>query len=599
MLFNSLTFAIFFLAVCTLYWSLRRSYRSQNLILLGASYFFYGWWDVRFLVLIVLSTVVDYYCALSIDKGRMLGRQRIRGSAFLIFAAIFFLGLKWSAVRITFPEWRPSIVVDWGHFISASSQYRWMLLGILLMTVLFNAIYPLVNLLTVEHRRKFFLIFSVFANLSILGIFKYYDFFADTFGSLAQTLFSITPSTRTLNVILPVGISFYTFQTMSYTIDVYRRKAKATDSLLDVAVYVSFFPQLVAGPIERGRNLLPQFQRPRTMNSFALREGLWLITWGLYKKMVVADNMAKIVNGTFAPFDGLRSAAAVPEDGMRLLVAIYAFAFQIYCDFSGYSDIARGTARLLGFDIMVNFNLPYFAQSPSDFWHRWHISLSTWLRDYLYIPLGGNRHGVSKTYRNLMITMLLGGLWHGAAWTFVLWGAFHGLVLVVYRTVSAVIETWRRSASSCKTKNPFFRMEHKTDPRSGKPVESMLRTTKHRLRDNVLGSGTGIAKCVITFHVVCFGWLIFRAQNITTICVFLRSIFLHPHLSPEAIDCLKNLLFYSWFLVLFQIVQSLSGTLNPMQQWPWFIRLNVWLIIFMSLLSLAARSGQEFIYFAF
>lgn len=557
MLFNSIAFGIFFIIVFGLYWSLRRSYRSQNVLLLVASYFFYGWWDVRFLVLIVLSTVVDYYCALSIDKGQITGRQRLRASAFLVFAATSFLGLQWSAIKVAFSGWQPSIIVDWKHLVSTNSQYQWMLFGILLVIVLFNAIYPFLNLLRLEHRRKFFLIFSVFANLTILGVFKYYSFFADNFTALTQTLFDITPSALVLNIILPVGISFYTFQTMSYTIDVYRRRTEASQSLLEVAAYVSFFPQLVAGPIERGKNLLPQFQRARTIKSVDLREGLWLIAWGLYKKMVVADNMARIVNDTFGPFDNLGSIVTIPEDGMRLLVAIYAFAFQIYCDFSGYSDIARGTAKLLGFDIMLNFNLPYFAKSPSDFWRRWHISLSTWLRDYLYIPLGGNRHGTFKTYRNIMVTMLLGGLWHGAAWTFILWGGFHSIILILYRALAPGL-----------------------DRRQSKWWISFIQG-------------------VLMFHIVCLGWLIFRAQNLTTVYVFLRSILLYPHWSSAAVSCLKDLVFYGWFLVLFQVIQFSRETLNPMVRWPWFIRLNVWLFLVMSLLSLAERGGHEFIYFAF
>ena len=557
MLFNSISFAVFFAVVFASYWLLRRSYRAQNLLLLAASYFFYGCWDTRFLVLIVLSTVVDYYCALSIDTGKMSGRQRLSASALLVFSAIIFLVQPYRAIQFAFSGWLPGITINSNYSYSVHSQYWWMLLGLLTAIVVINVIYPFLDLLKVEHRRKFFLVFSIFANLLILGIFKYYNFFADNFAALSQSLFNITPRTGTLNFILPVGISFYTFQTMSYTIDVYRRKAAASHSLLEVATYVSFFPQLVAGPIERGKNLLPQFQRPRSINMIDLREGMWLIVWGLFKKMVVADNVARIVNGAFAPFDNLNSTMAVPEDGMRLLVAIYAFALQIYCDFSGYSDIARGTARVLGFDIMVNFRLPYFATSPSDFWRRWHISLSTWLRDYLYIPLGGNRGGTIKLYRNLMIAMLLGGLWHGAAWTFVLWGGFHGIILILYRALG---------------------------PNSD---------------ENQSRWWVSVLQGLLMFHIVCFGWLIFRAQNLTTIGVFIQSIFLHPHWSPEAIVCLKSLVFYSWFLVLFQIVQASSKTLNPMAHLPQFLRLNVWIFVIMSLLSIASRGGQEFIYFAF
>lgn len=557
MLFNSTSFAVFFAVVFAFYWLLRRSYRMQNLLLLVASYFFYGCWDVRFLVLIVLSTVVDYYCALSIDTGRISGRRRLGASVLLILSAVVFLAQPYRAVQFAFSGWHPDIAVNWSYFSSVNLRSWSMVSALLLATVVANAIYPFLDLLKERHRRRLFLIFSIFANLLILGIFKYYNFFADSFSALTQSLFHITPRAGTLNIILPVGISFYTFQTMSYTIDVYRRKAVASHSLLEVATYVSFFPQLVAGPIERGEKLLPQFQKPRSINMTGLKEGLWLIVWGLFKKMVVADNMARIVNETFAPFDSLSSTVAIPEDGMRLLVAVYAFAFQIYCDFSGYCDIARGTARLLGFDIMVNFRLPYFATSPSDFWRRWHISLSTWLRDYLYIPLGGNRGGKSRLYRNLMITMILGGLWHGAAWTFVLWGGFHGVILILYRVLGQDSDERRPS-------------------RWGSVFMGLL-----------------------MFHIVCFGWLIFRAQNLTTIGIFVRSIFLNPHWSPEAVACLKSFIFYSWFLVLFQIIQASYKTLNPMAHLPGFVRLNIWIIVIMSLLSIASKSSQEFIYFAF
>lgn len=557
MLFNSITFAIFFTIVFGLYWLLHRHYRLQNVLLLAASYLFYGWWDVRFLVLIVISTVVSYYSALSIENKRVTVGQRLRASGLILFAAIAFLGLRWKALSLNFAGWTPGLSIDWKPFLAGFSEFRWTILTICLMTALVNAVHPFVQSMTADRHRKILLGFSVVTNLTILGFFKYYNFFIDNFSYLAEWMFGRTPNALVLNIVLPVGISFFTFQTMSYTIDVYRKNMTASPSLVEVAVYVSFFPQLVAGPIERGKHLLPQFQRPRTIDSEGWRDGIWLIAWGLYKKIVVADNLALIVNNVFGPFDNLSSMMAVPEDGMRVLVAIYAFAFQIYCDFSGYSDIARGTARLLGFDIMLNFNLPYFSRSPSEFWHRWHISLSTWLRDYLYIPLGGNRGGTYKTYRNLIITMLLGGLWHGAAWTFVLWGAFHGAILVVYRALT---------------------------PNTGKQQPTWW---------------LSIIQGVIMFHIVCLGWLVFRAQNLTTIALFLKSIFLHPHWSFEAIECLKGLIYYSWFLILFQVVQGLSGKLSPIAQWPWFARLNVWVLLIVSLISLAAKGGQEFIYFAF
>ncbi len=557
MLFNSFTFAVFFTIVFGLYWSLRRSYRWQNVLLLVASYVFYGWWDVRFLVLIVISTVVSYYSALSIERKQVTIGQRLRASGLILFAAMAFLGLRWNTMDLALAGGPHGLNIKWEFFLAGFSEFRWTIVTIFLVTALVNAVHPFLQSLAADRHRKVMLGFSVVTNLTILGFFKYYNFFIDNFSYLAESIFGHTPNALILNVVLPVGISFFTFQTMSYAIDVYRKNMTASSSLVEVAVYVSFFPQLVAGPIERGKHLLPQFQRPRTIDAEGFKDGVWLIAWGLYKKIVVADNMALIVNDIFGPFDNLTSMMAVPEDGMRVLVAIYAFAFQIYCDFSGYSDIARGTARLLGFDIMLNFNLPYFSRSPSEFWQRWHISLSSWLRDYLYIPLGGNRGGTYKTYRNLIITMLLGGLWHGAAWTFVLWGAFHGAILVVYRALIPNVDK----------RQPTW--------------------------------WVGVLQGVIMFHLVCLGWLIFRAQNLTTIGLFLRSIFLHPHWSPEAIECLRGLIYYSWFLVAFQVVQGFSGKLSPIARWPWFARLNVWVLLIVSLISLAAKGGQEFIYFAF
>jgi D-alanyl-lipoteichoic acid acyltransferase DltB (MBOAT superfamily) len=555
--FNSITFAVFFLIVYVTYRLSGRSYRTQNLLLLAASYVFYGWWDVRFLVVIVLSGVVAYCCALSIDKRRMTAKQRVRASGFLILAAVLFLGIRWDAVKFALPRWHPSITVDWNNFVFTDSQHYKLILGIAATIALFNISYIFLSRLRDNHRRKFFLIFSITANLAVLGVFKYYNFFVDTFRTLVHSIAGISVNTETLNIVLPIGISFYTFQTMGYVIDVYRRKIQTTESLLDTAVFTAFFPLVLSGPIERGASLLPQFQNPRLIKASDLREGAWLIIWGLYKKMVIADNLAKIVNTTFAPFDNGVSALAVPQDGLRILAAIYAFAFQIYCDFSGYTDIARGAAQLLGFNIRLNFNLPYFARNPSDFWRRWHISLSSWLRDYLYIPLGGSRYGPYKTARNLMITFLLCGLWHGAAWTFVLWGIFQGILLTLHHTLTRNSEgatpRWWVSA----------------------------------------------IQCAFMFHVSCAGWLLFRAQNLNTVGVFSQSILLHPNLSTEATSCFGKLVFYCGFLVLFQAIQGLTGTLNPLSRLPWFIRLNIWLFVIMSVLSLAESHGGKFIYFAF
>ncbi len=275
--------------------------------------------------------------------------------------------------------------------------------------------------------RKRWLVFSMSGNLVMLCFFKYFGFFI---ASLEPLLLKAgIPADRLhLDIVLPVGISFYTFQTMSYAIDVYRRELVPTRRFFDFALFVTFFPQLVAGPIERATNLLPQCLKPRTLDRERFVTGAWLVVWGLWKKIVIADNMAPLADAVFNDSAGATASMAY--------LGVVAFAFQIYCDFSAYSDIARGTARLMGFELMLNFDNPYFAVNPSDFWRRWHISLSTWLRDYLYIPLGGNRGSEFRTYRNLALTMLLGGLWHGAAWNFVWWGAFHGVLLIGHRLIT-------------------------------------------------------------------------------------------------------------------------------------------------------------------
>jgi len=347
MVFNSFIFVAFFVAVYGLYLIL--PHRWQNRMLLVASYVFYGWWDWRFLGLIVLSTVVDYVAGLGI----------------------------------------------------ASSKD--------------------------DRVRRRFLIASMCTNLGVLGLFKYANFFLHSLLD-GLAMFGLELDARITSIVLPVGISFYTFQTMSYTIDIYRREFAPTRNFLDFALFVSFFPQLVAGPIERARVLLPQLIAPRRLCRKRIEEGCWLILSGYYLKCVLADNLAPFVETIFQ--------APESAHGFEVLVGVWAAAFQIYGDFSGYSRIAIGLSKLMGIDLMQNFNRPYFAVSPNDFWRRWHISLSTWLRDYLYIPLGGNRGTTMATYRNLMVTMLLGGLWHGAAWNFVAWGLFHGSILCIWRPIS-------------------------------------------------------------------------------------------------------------------------------------------------------------------
>src|SRR5208337_2271508 len=556
MLFNSYEFPIFFTIVFCLYRLLGDRYRLQNLLLLVAAAVFYGWWDLRFLYLIVLSTALDYSTGLLIGCGSMPWKQRLAVTVWLAFAAVAFLAIRWGAVDFSLRPLRLS--VNWLS-LWTTERAIWLAIGFSGVVVLVaHLAYPLMMRLDDASRRRVALTLAITANLGLLGFFKYFNFFADTFSQLWQSVFGVPPDLFTVRIILPVGISFYTFQSMAYTIDIYRKKLEPSENLLEYAAYVSFFPQLVAGPIERPAHLLSQFQRPRPrIDSQGMSDALWLIVWGLFKKMVVADNMAVLANDAFGPFDGLASQASVPSDGIRLLFALYAFALQIYGDFSGYTDIARGTAKLMGFELMLNFNLPYFAISPSDFWRRWHISLSTWLRDYLYISLGGNRFGPLLTYRNLFLTMLLGGLWHGAAWPFIFWGVYHGTLLIVYRLVGLGGEERHRS-----------------------------------LWINILMG-------LVMFHLTCLGWLLFRAQNMMTVRIFLESIFFHFHGSPESWKVLGQIMFHGWFLIAFQLVQLATGTLDVMPRFHWFLRLNIWIFVIMELLRQTPQTSREFIYFAF
>src|SRR3954447_14783227 len=297
---------------------------------------------------------------------------------------------------------------------------------LLLSTAMDYACGLAVDRIETPRKRKLFVAISMALNLGMLGYFKYYNFFAESL-QVALARMGLEVPLAQLNVVLPIGISFYTFQSMSYVIDVYRRDIKPTRNIVEFAAFVSFFPHLVAGPIMRPTTLLPQIERRRHFDLDQFYQGAYLVFWGLTKKVVVADNLALFVNDLFGKWQTI--------DGGLALLAIYAVAFQIYCDFSGYPDAARDIAKMLGFELALNFDLPYFATSPKDFWARWHISLSTWLRDYLYIPLGGSRGGTLLLYRNLMLTMVIGGLWHGAAWTFVLWGVYQGVLLVGHRVL--------------------------------------------------------------------------------------------------------------------------------------------------------------------
>lgn len=357
-------------------------------VCLVASYIFYGWWDWRFLSLIVFSTVMDWWFGLWISYNDAPEETRERcenGSPVLQFFG-----------RLT----------RWVHGL--------------------------------QLQRRTILVFSMAMNLGFLGFFKYFGFFADNLAAMIREM-GITPSWTTLHIILPVGISFYTFQSMSYTIDVYRRELPWEPSLLKFATFIALFPQLVAGPIVRAADFLYQMSEDKRFDWNRWNSGMGRVLWGFFKKIAIADSIAPFVDQCFAAPETFGS--------MHLLIGVVFYSFQIYCDFSGYSDIAIGLARMMGYTFPENFRTPYFSKSFSEFWTRWHISLSSWLRDYLYIPLGGNRNGKLSTYKNNMLTMLLGGLWHGANWAFVFWGFLHGMYLVLQRIVGP---RWRSLARSIR-----------------------------------------------------------------------------------------------------------------------------------------------------
>lgn len=404
MLFNSIDFAIFLPTVFVLYWFVfNKSIKLQNLLIVGASYLFYGWWDWRFLALIFFSSIVDYLVGICIQNQNAFLRRRV-----------------------------------------------------LLMT-------------------------SILINLSFLGFFKYYNFFLENFVSAFSFLGSDI-KVSSLNIILPVGISFYTFQTMSYSIDVYRGNLKPTKNFIAFSAFVSFFPQLVAGPIERATHLLPQFYTRRTFDYAKSVDGLRQIVWGLFKKIVIADNSAEYANLIFNN--------SSEYSGSTLVLGAIFFTFQIYGDFSGYSDIAIGTSRLFGFDLMQNFKFPYFSRDIAEFWRRWHISLSTWFRDYVYIPLGGSKGGVWKKVRNTFVIFILSGFWHGANWTFIAWGALNAIYFL-----PLLLTNKNRS--------------HLGDIYEG----NYLPTLKEFLQ------------ILLTFSLTVFAWIFFRANDIDHATDFITGIF--------------------------------------------------------------------------
>ena len=472
MLFNSFEFFIFLPIVFFTYWFvLKNTLKGQNLFLLLASYLFYGWWDWRFLLLILFSTIIDYICALNIENQQSKTVRKI-----------------WLGVSLTI-------------------------------------------------------------NLGMLGFFKYYNFFVESWVE-AWAGIGVKMDVSTLNIILPVGISFYTFQTLSYTIDVFKNKLTPTRNFIDFAAFVTFFPQLVAGPIERASHLLPQFYKKREFNYDKAVSGVYLIIWGLFKKIVIADNCAFFVNQIFADHQSFTS--------VELWIGAVLFAFQIYGDFSGYSDIAIGLSRILGFDLMTNFKFPYFSVNVADFWRRWHISLSTWFRDYIYIPLGGSRVSKMLQIRNVLVIFLVSGFWHGANWTFVAWGAVHAILFL-----PLVVQ---KSNNKLDTLNIYK-----------------------------------IFQIIITFILVTLAWVFFRADNIGIALDYLKGMFLPSgfgigfFIKNMKFVLLTALTFVGIFILLF--VEWKHFIKNKQEVW-----LGKWGAIFILLCILLLGSFKNqlsFIYFQF
>ncbi|MAI70547.1 MAG: membrane-bound O-acyltransferase family protein [Rhodopirellula sp.] len=485
MLFNSYTFLVFYAVVFVAYVVLSRKTLAQNLLLLVSSYVFYAAWDYRFLSLILLSTVVDFFAGLRIEKGT-------------------------------------------------------------------------------EKARKRWLIASLVINLGVLAMFKYFAFAAESFCQLTA-LFGVGLSVPMAEIILPVGVSFYTFQTLSYTIDVYRGRVSACTNPVGFAVYVAFFPQLVAGPIERATHFLPQVLGARKIHRVDLAIGAQFVLLGYFYKVVLADSIAPMVNQFYAS----------PEryGGSIAWLANLGFAVQIYGDFAGYSMIARGISRWMGFRLMANFRQPFLATSPRDFWTRWHRSLSQWLRRYLYFELGGSRFGFTRTCRNLMLTMLLGGLWHGASWNFVIWGGFHGSLLVGQHAWMVV--------------RPARATEHSGQARlghvhSGKWSSKILQ----------------IAKILLTFALMLIGWTLFRCESLSDITVTFSLMFAAPLADPRWMSFAAPIGTAIAIMLAIDVWKEKLKSELVFLRAPVMVRWSVYSMILFSLLSVGFRP-TSFIYFQF
>lgn len=460
--FNSLTYFFFLSIVFIIYWLL--PHRRRNIWLLIASYIFYSWFDIRLLSLLIVSTIINYYSAIMIEDGQISVKTRLVSTSLIISVCLL------SFNNLILIQNSYSATFDWLNFTGSKNSW-FILIAISIILVFLNIFYLFAASLEENKKKLLIVIFGIAVNLCILGFFKYYNFFIENIELVLKQL-GLESANLYLNIVLPIGISFYTFKGISYIIDVYRGTIPSEKSYINLALFVSFFPALLAGPLDRAKDLLPQFLKRHKLKAEEIQIGLYLFLYGLFKKVVVADGVARTVNSVFG------SSGQV--SWIDVILASVLFTIQIYCDFSGYTDMARGTAKLFGIDLTLNFNLPYFSKNPQEYWKRWHMSLSNWLRDYLYIPLGGNRNSNIKIYRNLMITMALGGLWHGAAWSYILWGLYHGFLLCTHRAISNFKK------------------------------EILIRST-------ILGN---VLKIILFFIATCYGFLLFRAGSLENIIRF-------------------------------------------------------------------------------
>jgi len=477
MLFNSFEFGVFLVIVFALYWMLNKKLTVQNILLLGASYVFYGWWDYRFLFLLIFSTFLDYFTGLKIADARSIAWKK-----------------RWLTISIT-------------------------------------------------------------VNLGFLAVFKYYNFFVQSFADLLQH-FGMRPSVTLLEIVLPVGISFYTFHGLSYVIDIYKDRIEPTRNFTNYSVFVAFFPLLVAGPIERATHLLPQVAKPRVFDYNKAVDGLRQMLWGFFKKVVIADNAAGIVDNIFGHY--------TQHSGATLLMGAFLFTFQIYCDFSGYSDIALGTARLFGFELLRNFSYPYFSRDIAEFWRRWHISLSTWFRDYLYYPLGGSRGTLAKTIRNTIIIFVVSGFWHGANWTFIVWGALNAFYFI-----------------------PLL-VAGKNRTHIGVVAE-----------DGKLPTLREFAGILVTFVLTVFAWIFFRAPDLTTAFRYIgrllsASLFRLPDVRPYIT------LFFIFVLLAFEWYNRRNANGLDLSRVKYrAVRWSIYILLLIAILGKGQFNKTSFIYFQF